>query len=316
MKELIYLDTSFLHSFIAQSQGGLPTSTSHERQEQATHTNQKTTGKSDKSFTQFEADTGSLSIPGLIKSPSGRLRVRIQPGKNSSESISLSELESGKEIISKQLHDNALETFEQYLSEEKQLFNISEENLEGKFIKTVSSFKIIDFQYLRKIIQTDTLIRFMFMNQDEEIQSVKEELKSLPKQDKNLKQAAFIQYENKVNQEKRKMKSDFEFIEQSLNYINDILPTEAFIIMGNVVAPLKSEYLREKANELMFKYGGSNLQVTMLGKVTHKIEEISMPDLTKDPFFEFPKILSAVLSPLGVINEGDLIISPVAIYFE
>lgn len=319
MKELIYLDTSILHSFIAQSQGGLPQSTQVERQEQVTETSQNTTGFAARSFTEMQGDTGTLSIPGLVKSPSGRVRVRIQPGRHSSESISLSELESGKEIISKQLHDNALESFEKYLSEQNKLFDLSESNLEGKFIKITEGFKIVDFRYLRKIIQTEALIDFMFMKQTEEVAAASVETNNSSNgKEKAVKKAALNQIQNTLNRQKGLMKSNFEFIEKSLDYLNDILPTESFLLMGNTIAPLKNEFLREKANELMFKYGGlnTNLKITMLGKVTHKIEDTSMPNISSDPFFEFPKILSSVLGSLGIIEEGNLIISPIAIYFE
>lgn len=318
MKELIYLDTAFLHSFIAQSQGGLPQSTQLERQEQVTETSQQSTGYASRSFTEMQGDTGSLSIPGLVKSPSGRLRVRIQPGKTSSDTFSLSELESGKEIISKQLHDNALEAFEEHLSSQNQLHDISDIDLEGKFIKISSSFKIIDFKYLRRILQTDTLMEFMYKKQDEELERLRNEVKQSEKQQRAIKQAALTQFENQFKKVKSQMKDNFVFMEKSIDYLNDILPTESFIIMEDTIAPLRGEFLRERANELMFKYGGasSSLQVTMLGKVTQEIKSTSMPDLKADPLFEFPQILTGALSPLGVIKKGDYIVSPVAIYFE
>lgn len=43
-------------------------------------------------------------------------------------------------------------------------------------------------------------------------------------------------------------------MEDSIDYLNDILPTEAFIMVDNIIAPLKNEYLREKAKTLAFKY--------------------------------------------------------------
>ena len=89
--------------------------------------------------------------------------------------------------------------------------------------------------------------------------------------------------------------------------------------MDDVILPLKSEHLRETAKELIFKYGeiGSSLRITMIGKVTREITTTAMPDFHNgNPFFEFPQILSGVLGSLGLINSGDLIVSPVAIYFE
>ncbi|MBO1515676.1 DUF6414 family protein [Metabacillus bambusae] len=319
MKEIIYLDTGMLHSYIAQHYDGLPTETSNERGEEVKDVNEQDHGY--KSGTSIEAriKSGKFEIPAFIKTPEGEIKVRWQPGEFMSEKAVISQTETGKEIISKQLHDNALETFENYLENENILYDINDTDIEGKYVKLTSSFKIIDFNYLKKILQTDKLIEFMFMKQDEELKSIKDEVKAV--QEKQLKarqQALLNQVSSDLNSKKAEMRGQFQFIEKSMDYLTDILPTNSFIVMENTIAPLKDDYLREKANELMFKYGTSstNIYLTMVGKVTNKIDSIELPNFDKDPFFSFPKILNMVLNPLGVVNEGDLIISPVAIYFE
>ncbi|MCG2990856.1 hypothetical protein, partial [Escherichia coli] len=86
--------------------------------------------------------------------------------------------------------------------------------------------------------------------------------------------------------------------------------------MGNKIAPLKNNFLRETAKELMFKYGeeSEDIKINMIAKVTRVISSTSMPDLSQgDPFFEFPQILNAILGPIGIINKGDLVVSPIAI---
>src|SRR5690606_9943566 len=120
---------------------------------------------------------------------------------------------------------------------------------------------------------------------------------------KNLNKAKIHQMKNQLTQEKNRLKSQFEFINESLVYLNEILPTESFVKMHNVIAPLKYDFLREKSSELMFKYGNNNkTKATLIGKVTNIIKTVDMPNLEKDPFFEFPKVLAGVLYPLGVIN--------------
>lgn len=319
LKELIYLDTSFLHSFIAQSNGGLPQTTQVEKQEQVTESSQKSTGFSARNFTELEGDTGSIGIPGILKAPSGKMRVRLQPGKNSSETISLTDLESGKEIISKQLHDNALELFEEYLSSGEGLYDLSASDLEGKYVKLTSEFKLIDFVYLNKIIQKDTLLYFMYEQRATEIAATKELLKGMPNgEEKKLQREEINRQQKQFEQEKTLMEQQFDDLEKALNYLMALLPNESFLLMENALAPLKKNYLRESANELMFKYGGveSKIKVTMLGKVTQNLQSITMPTFAQDPFSEFPDFVTNLLGSLGIVKEGDKIISPVAIYFE
>ncbi|MBM7585799.1 hypothetical protein JOC86_002341 [Bacillus pakistanensis] len=319
MKEIIYLDTGILHSYIAQHNDGLPTATSNERGEEIQDTNEEANGFQSRTSFEAKLKSGKFEIPVLLKTPEGEFKVVIQPGKFATEKSVMTQIESGKEIISKQLHDNALEAFVTQLEDEGKMHEIASGEMEGKMVKVKSNFKIIDFKYLKKIIQPQTLIDFMFMQTDKEMQSLIKEIDSTPNKQERTRQKALInQEQSKMDKIKKDKKEEFEKIEKSINYLIDILPMESFIVIGNAIAPLKNEYLREKANELMFKYGGasSSLTVTLVGKVTKKITDTNMPEFNKDPFFEIPAILNSVLSPLGIIKKGDLIISPIAIYFE
>jgi hypothetical protein len=318
MKEIIYLDTGVLHSFIAQHYDGLPTATSNERGEEIHDAVEKTKGYNSRSAIQALFKTGNFEIPVLFKSPAGEFSAILQPGDFASEKTIMSQTETGKEIISKQLHDNALQTFETYLTDNGLLYSVTDPNIEGKFIKSVSSFKIIDFKYLKNIIQTKILAEFMFLKTDEEIKKLKSQIASITdKKQKAIQNAALTQMTNEYNKQKKDMTNQLEFIEKSLNYLNDILPTESFILMDNLIAPLKNDYLREKASELMFKYSSSELKISLIGKVASRIQNVSPPDFNDaELFFQFPSILNTVLHPLGVINKGDYIVSPIAIYFE
>ncbi|MEK5272596.1 hypothetical protein NSR00_17945 [Aeribacillus sp. FSL K6-8394] len=314
MKEIIYLDTGVIHSYIAQQFDGLPTETSNERGEEINDTNEKEYGYKSGTSLETKIKSGKFEIPVLLKTPEGELKLTLQPGRFSSEKAVISQTETGKEIISKQLHDNALETF----IKNNEFYSTEDPNIEGKFVKCVSEFKIIDFKYLKNILQSDKLLEFMFIEQEEEMKKMKNDVDQDNGKHKTILREALNHYRSELSNSKKIMKSQLDFIEKAISYLNDILPTESFMIMRDAIAPLKKEYLRETAKELMFKYGASSssIHVTIVGKVTNKIKSVKIPDLTKDPFFEFPNIINAVLHPLGVINEGNLIISPIAIYFE
>lgn len=315
MKEIIYLDTGVLHSYIAQHYDGLPTETSNERGEEVRDTNEQEQGY--KSGTSIEArlKSGKFEVPGFLKTPEGDLKFTWQPGEIISEKAVMSQTESGKEIISKQLHDNALEVF----LENNEFYAIDYPEIQGKLIQCTSEFKIIDFSYLKSMIQPDALLEFMYKEQEDKLSEIKKQIDyNKNNQEKNKLKALYTQFSNEFSNQKKDLKDQFNFMAKAINYLNDILPNESFMVLGKSLAPLKSEFLRETSKELMFKYGGSNssIQVTMIGKVTNRIDSIEMPDLSINPFFEFPKILNSVLNPLGVINKGDLIVSPIAIYFE
>jgi hypothetical protein len=318
MKEIIYLDTMLLHSYVSQYNDGLPNTSSLEQTQEINDTTEIEEGYNSRSSITAMFNTGKFEIPMIFSTPEGKVEGVFQPGNFNKEKAVMSQTEMGKEIISKQLHDNALVNFEKYLEDNELFCDLSNPDIEGNFIKMYSEFQIIDFAYLSKIIQPDKLLKFSFSSEEEEITKFENELKKeKDSKQKSLKKAKIQQIKNQLTQEKNRLKNQFEFINESLVYLNEILPTESFVKMHNVIAPLKYDFLREKSSELMFKYGNNNkTKATLIGKVTNIIKTVDMPNLEKDPFFEFPKVLTGVLYPLGVINVNDLIVSPVAIYFE
>lgn len=320
MKELIYLDTNFLHSYVAQAHDGLPINISHENVEEIRDTKELEEGEKSGAYIEGSFKFGELEIPLIFKSPTGTIKTRLQPGLFSSERVSLSQLESGKEIISKQLHDNALNQFETFLTQEELLCEITDDDLVGKFIKFKSEFKIIDFEYLLNVIKPETLVEFMFTDEEKQLDELKKQAENKPQgKEKAITKGVYQEFKNKLRRQKDEYKEQFSFIEKALKYLEDILPTQSFILMDNIIVPLKNECLREKSSELMFKYGGgtSSLKITMVGKVTSKIDSVEAPELNGvDGFIRFPELINAVLHSLGVLNKDDLVVSPVAIYFE
>ncbi|MGR5963095.1 hypothetical protein ACT7DN_30015 [Bacillus paranthracis] len=104
---------------------------------------------------KFKGDTGKFDIPFVIKSPSAKATMRLAPGENHSESFTIADLEAGKEIISTQLHDNALNDFEKHF-EDKGLIQVMEDTFStstlqpGTYIKTTSSFTAMNFEVIEK----------------------------------------------------------------------------------------------------------------------------------------------------------------------
>lgn len=319
MKEIIYLDTDFIHSYLSQIHGGLPGESSNERSQEISDQIQSSTESTNVLGASIDVSTGKITIPVFLETPQGKVNVHLDVSKTSSESSSTIQTDAGREIISKRLHDNALVEMEEHLIEEGLLNKIDNNDIVGKYVKLTTSFRIIDFHYLRKIIQKDKLVKFMFNDRDKELKDLASVINEMPNgKDKNLKQAQLKQTRKSFDEMKNTTKDEFAFVEEAIDYLNDFLPTQAFLLAGSAILPLKSDCLRERSELLSFKYMDSDedIQVTILGKVTSKLESAEMPDINTDNLYDFPKIVHVLLNALGLLEEGDAVISPIAIYFE
>lgn len=327
MKEIIYLDTQFLNSFLAQINDGLPTSKSREKAEEIRDTLESSEGFKSASSIEAILKSGDFEIPLLFKSPSGEIKGIWKPGLFSGEKAIASQTEAAKQIISTQMHDNALEEFIDFLHEnDNELFTSEigyQGEIIGKYINRKSTFKIIDFEYLISIMQADVFQLFLFDKLEEQINNIDQKIKNTPKDKRNTKEyqqlkTFFDQNKRKIDKEKEKIVDVLEKVEKMLKYLKDILPNSTFLLGDGFIAPLKEEFLREKGKELSFKYGdSSNLEITLLGKVTGKISSSDLPQLDDvDSVLQLHKMINFILQSLNLTKKGDHIVSPVAIYFE
>ncbi|MBP1312356.1 hypothetical protein JOD82_005501 [Paenibacillus sp. 1182] len=298
MKEIIYLDTNFLNSFMAQTHRGLPSNSTHEQFEQDTRTDSSATKRQGTHDVTAQLNTGSVNIPFISVSPNGTVTYKYSANNQADEVFSLTQLEAGKEIISKQLHDNSLIEFENYLEtiNIETITNVNEPNLEnlfGKYVKVSADFSIFDFDYLKSIADPNALIEVM-------------------KQTNPHAQSGDVE-------ETKKM---FELIGSFIEYLGNILPTNLFLRQGLFISPLKKEHLRESSSELNFKYGGgSKLQIHVLAKATRVFEDLNIDMFEGNSNLEqlssmMSGVTEMILKTVSAIKKGDIILSPVAIYFE
>lgn len=320
MKEIIYLDTNFLNSFLAQINGGLPTIKSREEMEEIKDVSESSEGFKSLSSVEAVMKTGEFEIPLLFKTPSGEIKGIWKPGNFSEEKAIASQTEAAKQIISTQMHDNALEEFITYLDDNEFL---KSENEIGSYIQKTENFKIVDFDFLVRMMQFDTLGMVIFEKFDKDISKIENEMENIPSKVKHTreyqqKKAELNSKVKKVKSKKDETRQEFEDIEKILKYLQSILPYSTFLIMDNAIVPLKSDFLREKGQELSFKYGNTpNLKITLLGKITSSINDIDVPALASpEAILELHEMLYAIFGLFNLIKKGDKIVSPVAIYFE
>ncbi|KAF6585014.1 DUF6414 family protein [Paenibacillus sp. EKM211P] len=323
MKELIYLDTSFLHSFLAQHNEGLPMSKSTEHQESESKTLTKGTSSTKIHEGSVELSSGELKLMGLIETPSAKGRYRLTNNRMNNGSTALTQLDAGKEIISKQLHDNALHEFENYLIENSLLVNQNEgdEAEPGTFLNIRGTFSIVSLDYLMSISNSETIMPVFQHVMNEELETTISQIAATS----DPKKGTII---NRLRTESKKemenQKTLFEKIEKIMNFISTLLPTKTFIRIGNYLCPVKDEYLREGTKELTFKYGtNSNIQINVLGKFTRVYDNIVSPPSEEtdsqsmaNTINTFSDLANNLIGDISLVKKGDIIVSPIAIYFE
>ena len=284
MKEFVYLDSSFLHSFIAQIYGGLPSNVTNETQESRTETH-----------TDSKQKEILSEIQGSINAVIANMGTKITPKETRAESLSLAQLEVGKEIISKQLHDNAVDELIEHLRENDLLIDSRAEINLNKYVLYRSPFKIIDLEYL-KIFTRKEFSKLLGLN--------KLNIHSGNKQSGNDQHGGI----------------SIDQIGKILDLFSEIMPSDIFIKQDEILSPLKKEYLRVQPKELLFKYSDKT-NICLLGKVTKEIDSsIKLEDFQFTNLLSISDIMmglaSGLMAQFEVINVGDYIVSPIAIFFE
>ncbi|UNK20186.1 hypothetical protein MNQ98_09315 [Paenibacillus sp. N3/727] len=173
--------------------------------------------------TSKSTNSGSVDIPFIISSPSAKLLYKYNGNNHYEETVSLTQTDAGKEIISKQLHDNALDDFVEYLNK-KQLLNIitdatSGEEQIGNYVKIKSTFNLFDLDYLKNLTNSDSMRAII---------SLTTENLTTPKQSKG-----------KQNQRlEPAVERGIRAIDTILKYLTSILPTQLYLKQGGYIAPL------------------------------------------------------------------------------
>jgi hypothetical protein len=295
-----------------------------ENQESRTHTSNKGDTKQTSGELMADASTGKFDIS-IIQIPSLKARVKIGRQRTKNSSISLSQLEAGKEIISKQLHDNALIEFEKFASENHLLHTLIPGDTPelGQYVKITSTFKFHDLDLFKKIANKQLADLFIIRDLKEakelEIEKAKRDTPAI----KNDKHPIIKEIENRYAEPIKNTEKQFSMIEEVFGFVSKVLPSDYYIKLGNIVAPLKEEFMREKPRDIAFKYGNEvRLCITLIGKVTRRYENL----LETEAINHNPTIMQAIhqvsssveniLTELELLNPGDYIVSPVAIFFE
>ncbi|TWT04639.1 hypothetical protein [Planomicrobium sp. CPCC 101079] len=321
MKEILYLDTDLIHSFLSQINEGLPGETANEREQSVADASEKSKNKSSLFGSNASVDSGKISVPFLLDTPSGKVEVKLDLTKGWSETTSLTQTETGRELITKKLHDDALFQLIKHLKEKDLIKNFEEAN-ENEYIEFQTSFQFFDTDYLHGLMNPDLLSKVSFFDLYSNLENIKIQKDFQLKSIANSAQRKIE--EKKINDTIQEGEvqlalttAKFTGIQEMITYLQSFLPTSTFAKLENSFTYLKPAFLREDPKVLMFKYPAlsSDLKVTIIGKKTRKI---SVPQETPDysNLYSIPMILDTLLIEIGLVSSNDTLVSPIAIYFE
>lgn len=312
MKEIIYLDETFLNSFISQAYDGLPV------QKQTEHTN---------SF--GDQGTDSVTEKGELN---GKLNLGIvaSGGKydtTETNQLTTFETDETKDIVSKKIHDNALDDLENTLKDKNKLFSDVTNRKFGDYVKIETTFQLNDLDEFLSTLNDTTLEAYkVAVEEDIRTHDTSTEI-LIQSQDLSRKdgEQQKREYKKDKKQEIENTKYNFNLISSYISFATENLPTSIFMKAPNSIIPLNRNNLRESSSSLNFKYNHNDLdpKIFILGKVTKKTTNMNIFDLRmfKDKglgtmYEGFNDVFTELFKLFDILNKNEYVISPIAVYFE
>ncbi|WP_426272563.1 DUF6414 family protein [Exiguobacterium sp. R-17] len=318
MKEIIYLDTDKINSMLAQLDEGLISNFSMEMsgQETKTNSNQISKGKNSGMSANIKVDTGLF--------PGGSLGAGASFGNNGSENEIFTKtiLEGQKDILNKAFHDYALELLIEKL-ETKKLFSDGEKFEEGDLYIEKSTFRFYDFNLLRDSMDLESMNKFMRSEIEDLDMSYNQAKNLLKKINLNAKEREKIDAAKLIvstTENTQPILGIFKQINTLGTLASKLLKDLTIIKSNNMIGLLKKEYLRESTESLSFRTDHSR-EVKMLIQVIGKKDTIfngyNMGTLSVNSLDLIPNMmLDILLGSFEILEVGDLLVTPIAVYYE
>ncbi|WP_079709962.1 DUF6414 family protein [Paraliobacillus ryukyuensis] len=319
MKEILYLNTELMNSLLAQLSRGLIKNFSQEQSNQETQTEGQQSTIGEKAGVSGQVRIGTGWFPGADFSLNGRINDEGTESNTESRSF----LEGQKDILNKEFHDYALEILVEQLKEQE-LLSESDENLkEGDFLLGESTFKFYDFELIGKSVNPKSFEEIALLQIYDEEMTLKEANRIINKTKLNAQERekkTTAQKVHDIHQEIKPIVSVMKGLDNLTSFTTDLLSDLKTIKVGDKIGLLKNEYLRESAESLSFRTDNSRklkYLVSVIGekKIVH--DGFNIPKLSPNDVDKFPNMmLDVVLGSFNIIEKGDLLVTPIAIYYE
>lgn len=316
MKEIIYLDTDIMNSMLAQLDEGLINSFSLEQSNQETESEgqQSSRGKRAGINGQLNVDTGLF--------PGGGIKLGANLGNDGNESTNTSRtiLEGQKDILNKAFHDHALEILLKKLTESR-LLKYSDIDNEGDLFLLDSPYKFYDFSLIKNILDVKTISKFMTSGVTEE--ELKEANRITKKQNPTVSERQKLIWAKQViEQDKHNQTSikGLELMESLSGYFSKSFNDHILIKAENNLGFAKRKYLRETTESLSLRPDQSRsvkILARMIGKKEKVSDENSLSSFNPSDLDTIPTyFFDVMLGSFGIIKKGDILMTPIAIYYE
>lgn len=289
MKHFIYMNTEIINSYISQIESGLTVGNHQE----VTDTTTEVQGKSRTEPQQQVEGKGTLGFVGIT----AKLNSEIN-----TQSSTLTQVEAGRELIDKILHDDSFNKFYKYIRDEGKIKNEKTSNM-GDYIEKKENFKFWDLDYLIEAFNEKT-VEFIVNS------SLEEEVKKLKEQGKTVKN---FEMKNMAKTIKEPIVSGMEII----RICREILPCSKFITTNNMIVPINEKFLREEIKSIRFKY---DCKLDLIGRYTGNYLKENTTFEEERGFHEVFKSLDEMslifIKDIIGIDINSKIIEPIALYLE
>lgn len=297
MKHFVYLDTDMINSYLSQVNGGLLKNIINEVSDEVA------TGKSEGISPNSKSSKTTLGFAPLFQIG------LTENGEVTSTTNTLTQTESGRELVEKILHDNAFEMLVKNLHEGNDIKDLMEIKI-GNYAEIENNFIIRDLEYIVKIYN-DEFIEFL-AEQDKEVQRL------VNKEVNTAQKSVYKNHQNEIKKASDRIIAQHKKTQRIFNVANNIITFSKFIICEDCIVPLNDKYLRESTEEIRFKY---SQKIKVLGKYTSTLKEaVSREESYKIGFGDMFSAIDEVYKEFYInilgLKDSMKIIHPIALYFE
>lgn len=304
MKDYIYLDQEILNSTLAQIDNGLNTKIS------STQTSAESSGEEDSQASNSKFVGG---FPGVLQAS---LSLSSTEKKNSGFTAGQSEM------IDTILHDSAVDLMLEKFSDK--IIRQIDKSVTGDYVFLSENYRIYDFDLISKITDTDYAPTYANLDKTRQLKIVDLEIARVRANNPKNKATTLA----KLHAEKLQLENDIAGVESSEFYNIHYFAKMVDVLLPNTIyfKAADSAILAEKNN---FRINTAQIQtvsnldrkihvvgiVTSIQEKTHANGEFEMlknQELNKIPIM----MTDVLLSNFDLLQEGDRLIKPIAIFFE
>lgn len=328
MKEILYYDEETLNSVLSQFGQGIIKSLQMEQNETSSDTLMTSEDGKIDSGLSMSLKLSSGALPGGEVNLGGKFGGQSGVSFGSSQTLS----EGQRDVIEKIFHDHALDLLLEKLHEKYSLSTNSTTLFEGDFTYVKGNYRFYDFELLTKISNPEILKNIMKIGDD----SVKEnerdkiikfgkkveagDIKRLTKNEVDNQEEYLAKYQSILTEQAAD--SAFTMINTLSKYTNEVMSGLILFKIGNYIVIGHKDKMRMASEALSFRADSSGRELKVLGKVIGKKDENYdlgnlLADFNPVDFDKIPSImLDLLLKSLDISKTGDILIDPIAIYYE